>query len=91
MRPAERADLLVAGLVAVEQQKIGDPVIAGRDCDGAAIDDRDRPHQFHAKMPRLERCRGFRKQQLGRCADMDDVGSGLRDDPIDLGRVGREG
>ena len=49
MGEAERADLIVARTVAVEQQKIGDAIIALRQRDAGVIDDRDGAHDGNAR------------------------------------------
>src|SRR5262249_54291185 len=56
-RTTEPADLAVAGIMAVKQQKVGDPLICSRPLDAGFVEDRYRPHDQDAREFGFERPR----------------------------------
>src|SRR5690348_12143516 len=90
MGDAERAKLLVAGPVAVEQEKVGDPIIGFRERDAGAIDDRDRARDADLGEAALERGHVGGRDLFGLAADMEDGRTRFHDDPPDQIHVVRE-
>ena len=78
MRAPERADLAVAGMLAVEQQEIGNTSVGPRQVEALLAEDRDRPHDQDLGKFGLYRLRRRDREELSRGSDMDDVGARAR-------------
>src|SRR5215471_6080875 len=87
MRTAEGSYLTVAGIMAVEQQEVGDLLIGPGPLNAGLVDDWDRPHDQHPWKLGFERPRIGGREDLHGGSDLDDIGPGLLDHPADLAQL----